>query len=97
MSRDGTYSKNEDFEQCFKELNSITLNRVSEAEINAFDGGQFLEKLFDNDGFKYFDNQNIYFSKNFRDHLKYEIKELNETFNPGNLLYYIQALKIMIF
>ena len=93
LSRDGTYSKNEDFEQCFKELNSITLNRVSEAEINAFDGGQFLEKLFDNDGFKYFDNQNIYFSKNFRDHLKYEIKELNETFNPGNLLYYIQALK----
>ena len=93
LSHDGTYSKNDEFEQCYKDLKNAISNRETEFELVSTNSQQFLKTLFNNDGFKYFGNDKIYFSKNLRDHIKFQIDELDQSFSPGNLLYYIQALK----
>lgn len=93
LSHDGTYSKNDEFEQCYKDLKNAISNRETEFNLVSTDSEQFLKALFNNGGFKYFGNEKIYFSKNLRDHIKFQIDELDQSFSPGNLLYYIQALK----
>lgn len=87
-------SENEIFKTSLLQIIDATNSRVVKSRLKADNHYDFLNELFKDGGYQYFDKQNpVKFSQNLKIHLENVIKENNNKINPGYMFSYIMLLK----
>ncbi len=80
------------YKECIEEVIKNISGKHLSINLKINNNEEFLNTLFNTNGYKYFNNDLIYFTKNLKDHLTQTIQESKTFINPKNLFSYLQSL-----